>query len=502
MLTNCTAGAGGGEAGRPPGWEVGGGRVQPRQIRSRRRPLAPAPADLRARVATWAEPAILGDDRPGGPAGRWTILAAEPREAFESATGRGYRLTTGGATTRHDGDALAGLAAWLARSGLDGFAARGLDEAVPFQGGAIGFLAYDLAPRIEAIPRRLDADGGVPALRFGLYDTFALLDHDRGAATLWAVDLLGEGPSALEGRLDAWSARLAGPPPPPPPPPSGSTRLGPVVAEQPRADYLARVERARQYIRAGDIFQVNLAQRFEARGPVDPLALDRRLRARCPAPYSAFLRWGDRAIVSASPELFFETAGRRIVTRPIKGTRPRSADPARDAELRADLLASAKEEAELTMIVDLERNDLGRVCEFGSVRVVDPRAVESYRNVHHTVATVEGRLRADVDPVAILRAMFPGGSITGAPKIRAMEIIDELEPSRRGAYTGSIGYWSANGRSTFNIAIRTAVVEPGRVHYHVGGGIVADSVPEHEYQETLDKGRGLLAALTDLGGPT
>jgi para-aminobenzoate synthetase component 1 len=250
-----------------------------------------------------------------------------------------------------------------------------------------------------------------------------------------------------------------------------------------------------EYIAAGDVFQVNLSQRFTAVGRTDPLELYLRLKQVSPAPFAAYLHWQDLAVVSASPESFFQTRGDTVVTRPIKGTRPRGSSPDEDGRLAADLLASPKDRAELTMIVDLERNDLGRVCEYGSVVVRDPLTIESFAQVHHLVATIEGRVRAGIGPVDVIRAIFPGGSITGAPKIRAMEIIDELEPNRRGLYTGAIGYLSRGGSSGFNIAIRTILVEGDRASFQVGGGIVADSDPEAEYEETLAKGRGMLAAL-------
>ena len=458
------------------------------------RPLSLDPAALRARIGAWSCPALLGGNGRVGPSGRWSILAARPRLIFESMTGQHSRFDAGESQFGTGLDALVGLDALIGRW-HQADDSHGLDPNLPFQGGLIGFLSYDLAPRIEAIPRRLPVESAVPALRFGLYDTFVLIDHERDEADLWAVDLLDEGEAALARRLDRWWGRLQEPPSQRP----AQVPLDPVQPDLTPAEYRALIERAKRYIEAGDIFQVNLSQRFATTGPVDPLALDARVQAVSPAPFSAYLAWDKVAILSASPELFFETHGRTITTRPIKGTRPRSADTRLDEASKAALLASAKDLAELTMIVDLERNDLGRVCEFGSVLVLDPRSVESYPNVHHTAATVAGRLRSEVGPTAIIRALFPGGSITGAPKIRAMEIIDELEPCRRGIYTGSIGYWSANGRSAFNIAIRTMIKEGDRISYHVGGGIVADSDPEREYQETLDKGRGLFAALGRAG---
>jgi para-aminobenzoate synthetase component 1 len=260
------------------------------------------------------------------------------------------------------------------------------------------------------------------------------------------------------------------------------------------------VRRVLEYIAAGDVYQVNLSQRFSSRGSFDPLELYLRLRDRSPAPFAAFLRWRDLAVVSASPEWFYQTRGDQIVTRPIKGTRPRGRTEDDDARLAAELAASPKDRAELTMIVDLERNDLGRVCRYGSVVVRDALRLESFAQVHHLVATVEGRLRPGVGPTDVLRAMFPGGSITGAPKIRAMQIIDELEPHCRSLYTGAIGYLTRGGSSAFNIAIRTILVEGDRASYQVGGGIVADSEPEAEYEETLAKGRALRAVLEGQGG--
>ena len=265
-----------------------------------------------------------------------------------------------------------------------------------------------------------------------------------------------------------------------------------------RETYLAGVHRVLDYIAAGDVFQVNLSQQFTARGRPDPLDLYLRLKAESPAPFAAFLHWDDMAVVSASPEWFYQTRGDLVVTRPIKGTRPRGREPDEDARLANELRSSPKDRAELTMIVDLERNDLGRVCEYGTVVVQGPMKVESFAQVHHLVATVEGRIRPGAGPIDVVRAVFPGGSITGAPKIRAMEIIDELEPNRRGLYTGAIGYFSRGGASAFNIAIRTILVEGDRASFQVGGGIVADSEPEAEFEETLVKGRGMRAVL-DVG---
>jgi para-aminobenzoate synthetase component 1 len=258
-----------------------------------------------------------------------------------------------------------------------------------------------------------------------------------------------------------------------------------------RDSYCAAIRRAKDYITAGDIYQVNLSQRFQCAITASPLELYAALRAANPAPYAAYLDIGGAQILSSSPECFLRMNGRDIITRPIKGTLPRHRDP-------AHLLHSAKDNAELLMITDLERNDLGRVCAFGSVHVPELFRVESYATVHHLVATVAGTLRPGVSHVQALRACFPGGSITGAPKIRAMEIIDELEPHARGVYCGAIGYFGHDGASHFNIAIRTIVHQSGLLTFHAGGGIVADSEPDTEYDETLAKAEGILRALDQL----
>ncbi len=261
-----------------------------------------------------------------------------------------------------------------------------------------------------------------------------------------------------------------------------------------REVFLEMVRRAKEFIAAGDIYQVCLSHPFFA--PPSRRAWDfhEALRKCSPAPYSAYLDNGDAQIVSASPECFLQMAGRQILTRPIKGTRPRNADPQSDRLSSEELQASAKEAAELVMITDLERNDLGQVCEYGSVRVPELLLLEAYEQVFHLVSTVEGRLRDGVSHVEALRACFPGGSISGAPKKRAMEIIAELEPFPRGLYTGAIGYFGFNGESRFSMAIRTAVFEKERTHFHVGAGIVADSNEESEWHETWHKAAGLLLA--------
>ncbi len=275
------------------------------------------------------------------------------------------------------------------------------------------------------------------------------------------------------------------------PPPRSSPQF---TAQISREHYCRMVARAQEYIAAGHIYQVNLAHCFEAPWSGDSFAFYEALRHYSPAPYAALLALGSRTILSTSPELFLKMSGRAIETRPIKGTRPRRADTHADEKSAYDLITSPKEIAELVMITDLERNDLGTVCEFGSVSVRELLKLERFEHVFHLVSTVKGELREGIDHATALRSCFPGGSITGAPKKRAREIIRELEPVERGVYTGAIGWLGFNGESQFNIAIRTAVLEENRAHFHVGAGIVADSVPEKEWQETLDKAAGILLA--------
>jgi para-aminobenzoate synthetase component 1 len=260
-------------------------------------------------------------------------------------------------------------------------------------------------------------------------------------------------------------------------------------------EYVDAVEKCRQYIIAGDIFEVNLSQRFEAELAITPYELYRRLRQINPAPFACYLGFDEVSVVSASPERFLRLRGDWVETRPIKGTRPRGKTPEEDETLANELLSSSKDRAENIMIVDLERNDLGRVCRFGTVKVTELAILEVFPTVFHLTSTVVGRLREGKNCIDLLKATFPGGSITGAPKVRAMEIIDELEPTKRSVYTGNIGYLSFNGDLDLNIAIRTFLVKGEKAYFQVGGAVVYDSDPEAEYQETLDKARALVNAI-------
>ena len=353
-----------------------------------------------------------------------------------------------------------------------------------FIGGAIGYFAYDLDLNARRGGRR---DGLLPEMAVGLYDWAVLVDHGRRETRLLiggAVPDTAAQAQALAGRYE----RAGG---------SMGQRAAFRVTEPPQSDftpasYYQAFARIQDYIRAGDCYQVNLAQHYSAPAAGDPWSAYLGMRRLNPAPYAAYLNYPFGQILSYSPESFLRVRGRSVETRPIKGTRPRDPDPARDAELARELQHSAKDRAENLMIVDLLRNDLGKVCAPGSVAVPELFKLESYAKVHHLVSGVTGRLAPGYHAIDLLRAAFPGGSITGAPKLRAMDIIAELEPTARSVYCGAIGWLSSNGDMNLNIAIRTAAIAQGRLHYWAGGGIVADSRAEEEYQECLDKAAAFL----------
>ncbi|MFN8073905.1 MAG: aminodeoxychorismate synthase component I [Kineosporiaceae bacterium] len=365
------------------------------------------------------------------------------------------------------------------------------DPALPLTAGLLGYLAYDLKDCLEALPRTSVDDLGLPLMHLVAPRVLLVQDRRTGEATLLAPVLEGDD-VPVDARLARFRAALAAPPAPPEWEPEGS---GACTSAFTREDYMAAVEACRRYIVDGDIYQVNMSQRFETPFTGDPFGLFTSMFEANPAPFFAYVNAGDHQIVSTSPERFLELRDGRVETRPIKGTRPRGATPELDAAMRAELHASPKEDAELSMIVDLLRNDIGRACAPGTVEVAEHKRLEAYQNVHHLVSTVTGRLADGLDAVDLLRATFPGGSITGCPKIRAMEVIDELEPVRRHVYTGSIGYVGFDGTMDLNIAIRTATFTGGRAVFSVGGGIVYDSDPASEFEETLHKGRTLMDAL-------
>ena len=442
--------------------------------------------DPAAAFRPWsAEPwAMLLDSAAAHPQnGRYSYIVAEPFQTIEAIGSR--TLLDGAPVARGSFDALERA-----------LAAHPLPAAgpFPFTGGAVGFIGYETGMSLEGMRSRHANPGGQPDMAFGLYDVVAAFDRQERRA--WVVAARPE----AEERARRMAARLSVPHP--------ERSAGPAPlswrSELSRPDYLDRVGRVLEYIRAGDIYQANFTQRFlaDVDGTIDAYALYERLRALSPAPFAAFLNCGPRLrLAGASPERFIRLgADRTIETRPIKGTRPRHADPAADAAAAAELCASVKDRAENLMITDLLRNDLGRVSEIGSVRVPVLYGLESFASVHHLVSVVTSRLRPGLGPVDLLRAACPGGSITGAPKIRAMQIIDELEVSRRGAYCGTVAWIGFDGAMDSNIVIRTLSVTPDAVIAQAGGGIVADSDPAAEHEEMLVKARAQLRAVGELAG--
>ena len=354
---------------------------------------------------------------------------------------------------------------------------------LPFEGGAIGFFGYDLGRRIEKLPVIAADRDRLPEMMIGIYDWVVAVDHENRQAWLVAQGRSPQTGTLWNELLERLKSPVAGSFGQPLHAPHG------FEASIEREEYRRQFGRIQAWIRAGDCYQVNYTQRFDARVEGDGWQAYREMRALNPVPFGAFLQFDDLEILSFSPERFLKLEQGQVTTEPIKGTRPRSEDPDEDRRLKEELSQSLKDRAENLMIVDLLRNDLGRVCEPGSIGVRDLFKVESFPTVHHMVSTVSGQLRDGEDAMSLLRACFPGGSITGAPKIRAMEIIEELEPARRGIYCGAIGHVGFNGDMDTSIVIRTLVRRGDRAHYWVGGGIVADSDPDEEYQECLDKAR-------------
>jgi para-aminobenzoate synthetase component 1 len=377
-----------------------------------------------------------------------------------------------------------------------------LPSPIPFHGGAVGYLSYDLCHFIERLPTTAIDDLKLPESYFGFYDTVLAFDNLESKAYIISTGFpeLDESRRHKRAklRLEDMKSRLASPPPNILKANSASinkTTEAVLKSNFTSDGYMEAVNRVREYIAAGDVFQVNLSQRFETELTVTPYELYRRLREINPAPFASYLNFNDITIISASPERFLRVDGDWIETRPIKGTRPRGKNSVEDAMLAQELLNSAKDRAENVMIVDLERNDLGRVCQYGTVKVTELAVLETFPTVFHLTSTVIGKLRPDKNRIDLLKAAFPGGSVTGAPKIRAMEIIDELEPTRRGIYTGAIGYLSFGGNLDLNIVIRTFIIKDNKAYFQVGGGIIYDSDAEAEYQETLDKAKALIQAL-------
>ena len=508
-------------------------------------PTAHTPESLAEQLRGLPEMVLLRSGTFDSPQARYSFVTARPFLTFRSFGSRCEISRTQTPDARPHlqfGNPWQILDALLARCEL-------LDEIdLPFPlGGCFGYWGYDLKNFTEPkLPRRAVNDLELPDCHAGFYDSLVVFDHHLGKTFVVSTGLAADGSRSekrAQERLEFWQTQLrktlapalslserarendlsAGESACDPQSRSDLRKLLPLLGERAglragvvsnisKADFLAAVERAQRYIRAGDIYQVNLSQRLAVRCNFSGWELFQQLGAVSPAPFSAFMdcdvgrRHCRFQIASSSPELFLRLSGSHIQTRPIKGTRPRDTDPTRDAQLAYELQTSTKELAELVMITDLLRNDLGKVCEFGSVQTPELARLERFAQVQHLVSTVEGRLRAEVTHLAALAACFPGGSITGAPKFRAMEIIDELEPLARGPYTGALGYLGFNRESQLNIIIRTAICHERTAYFHVGAGIVADSNPEAEYEETLAKAAGFLAALNqprmDTDGPS
>ncbi|MGA9754500.1 MAG: aminodeoxychorismate synthase component I [Desulfobaccales bacterium] len=389
------------------------------------------------------------------------------------AKGRRVRLEQDGDTRVSDADPFVVLEDILKALELPGDS-----PLTPLAAGGLGFLAYDLKNHLERLPTTAADDLHLPDMVFAF--PRRLVVHDRRAGRFWQVSITYEdsrGRRSVPQDGEIW----------PPAVPVGAYRVGTPKSNFTREAYLQALTRIREYIRAGDVYQVNLTQRFSFPLSGEPYYLLQRLFQVNPAPFYAYLHCGDFQVLSTSMERFLYQRGDYLETRPIKGTRPRGATPAADAVLRQELAESLKDDAELSMIVDLLRNDLGKVCRPRTVQVKEHKRLEAYENVYHLVSIVTGQLRPEVGAVDILRATFPGGSITGCPKIRAMEIIDELEPHVRHVYCGAIGYLGLHRNLDLNVAIRTAIISQGQAHFAVGGGVVYDSRAEDEYEETLHK---------------
>jgi len=421
---------------------------------------------------------LLESAEQGQRVGRWSFIGWRPRSILR------WRLEDGG-------DPYALAAAEVARHRQA--PAPGLP---PFTGGAVGFFGFDCVRAVEPIGPPNEDVLGLPDMALMLSDVLVAFDHLRHEVTILANAYLDDpgGADAAHARARERIAevreRLAGPLPPHQ---GGAPRPEPAFEpNMPREVFEAMVARIVEYIHAGDAFQVVPSQRWSAEVPVEPFSIYRGLRAVNPSPYMYFLDFGDFQIVGASPEPLLTVSGRRASTRPIAGTRPRGED---DELIAAELLADEKERAEHVMLVDLGRNDLGRVCEYGSVRVEDFMIVETYSHVIHIVSQVAGTLREDVGPMEALGAVLPAGTLSGAPKVRAMEIIDELEPVKRGAYGGAVGWLSYAGDLDTCICIRTVVVKDGVAHVQAGGGTVADARPDYEYEESRAKARGVVGAI-------
>jgi anthranilate synthase component 1 len=448
----------------------------------------PVSAFLKLRAQAPGEPAFLLESAEQGQrVGRWSFIGVRPRAVLR------WSLSDGG-------DPYALAAERIAR-----FRQAPMPDAPPFTGGAVGFFGYDLVRTVEPLgepPGGAEGDPlGLPDMALMLSDALVVFDHLKHTVTILANAEL-DAEADLE-RAYAAAARtieeirdvLAGPVPRGPGAAAGARPVPEFESNMPRERFEAIVARIVEYIYAGDAFQVVPSQRWSAPVPVEAFSVYRGLRAVNPSPYMYFLDFGDFQIAGASPEPLLTVSGRHVATKPIAGTRPRGASPEEDRRIAAELLGDEKELAEHVMLVDLGRNDLGRVCEYGSVHVDELMEIELYSHVMHIVSSVSGTLREDVGAMDALRSVLPAGTLSGAPKVRAMQIIDELEPVKRGGYGGAIGYLSYAGDLDTAIHIRTVVVKDGIAHVQAGGGTVADAKPAYEYEESLAKAQAAMRAI-------
>ena len=447
----------------------------------------PVSAYLKLRALHPSAPAFLLESAEQGQrVGRWSFIGFQPHAVLRWSVGDG-------------GDPYALAAERLARFRQ---APLPLAETPPFTGGAVGVFGYDLVRSVEPLGDPNPDPVGVPDLALMLTDGMVIFDHLRHTITIVANANLEEEPD-LERAYALASARiaevreaLAGPVPREPP--RAPREVPEFASNMPREQFEAMVERIIEYVRAGDAFQVVPSQRWSAQSPVEPFSIYRGLRAVNPSPYMYFLDFGDFQIAGASPEPLLTVKGpptRHVTTKPIAGTRPRGSSPEEDRRIASELIEDEKERAEHVMLVDLGRNDLGRVCEYGSVKVDELMEIETYSHVMHIVSSVSGTLREDVGALDALRSVLPAGTLSGAPKVRAMQIIDELEPVKRGGYGGAIGYVSYNGDLDTAIHIRTVVIKDGVAHVQAGGGTVADARPAYEFEESVAKMSAAMRAI-------
>ncbi len=430
--------------------------------------------------------------------GRWSFMGSDPFLVMRSR-GDDITLIKDGVEEKRRGNPFDVLGELLNKYKLEHNQAG-----IPFTGGAVGYLSYDLGRFIENLPAKAVDDLNLPECYLCFYDALVAFDHLENRTYIVSTGFPEtdeiERKHRAENRLNELHNMVMFAPPPAASKPSAPSKKLRLKSNFSHADYLKAVSTAREYICAGDIFEVNLSQRIEMELDTESYELYKRLRKINPAPFASYLNFDAVSIVGASPERYLKVSGDWVETRPIKGTKPRGKTPEQDKALGESLLASKKDRAENIMIVDLERNDIGRVCRFGTVKVTELAILETWPTVFHLTSTVVGQMREGTTLIDLLKATFPGGSITGAPKVRAMEIIDELEPTRRSVYCGSLGYIGFNGDMDLNIVIRTIIIKDGKAYFQVGGAIVYDSEPESEYLETLDKGKALIMALTQSSG--